>query len=78
MERLMHAAKVEKGHIEMHGGFEMAQALAESQAQPRKAPQLCPHAEIGSLDMASGDSSRMRVPGDGCRYRRSDATATQN
>ena len=50
-ERLMHPAEIEKGHVEVNGGFQMFECLAESQAQPRKAPKMCPHAQIRPLDV---------------------------
>jgi hypothetical protein len=35
-ERFMHAAEVETGHIEIHGGAQMFERLAESKTQPVK------------------------------------------
>jgi hypothetical protein len=37
-ERLMYANEVEKSHVERDSGLEMVKALAETQAQPGKAP----------------------------------------
>ena len=39
-ERLMYAAEVEKGHVEIDGGFQMFQGLAEAETQPREAAQM--------------------------------------
>ena len=71
-ERLMYAAKIEKGHVEMNGGFQMVQRFTESQAQAREAAQMCPHRQIGSFDVACGYVARIRVSADGCRNGRSD------
>ena len=45
----MHAAEVEKSHVEVNGGGQMFHRLAEPQAQARKATKMRPHAQIGAL-----------------------------
>jgi hypothetical protein len=60
-ERLMHAAEVEIDHVKVTGSFQVFQRFAETQAKSRKAPQVCPHGQIGSLYMACGNTRRMRV-----------------
>lgn len=71
-ERLMHATEVEKGHVEVNGSGQMLQRLAESKAQPRKAPQVCPNTEIGSLNVGRADVGFVRVAADdhwnGCHH----------
>lgn len=48
-ERVVDAAEVKKGHVEMHGGLEMRKVFAKAQAKPRKAPQVRPKAQIGAV-----------------------------
>lgn len=66
----MHAAEIEKGHIEIHGGDQMLQRLAESQAQPRKASKMRAYAQIRPFNMTRGDSRGMWVADDRSRDRR--------
>lgn len=74
----MNAAQIEKGHIEMHGGFEMGQALAKTEAQARKASQMRSHGQIRSFDVASRNTCGMRVACDGSRDRANDAGEYQS
>jgi hypothetical protein len=60
----MHAAEVEKGHVQMNRGGQMFERLAETETQSRKAAKVCPHAQIGAFDMASADSFGLRVSAD--------------
>jgi len=60
----MHAAKVEKSHVKIHGGAQVFERLAESETQPREAPQMRPHAQVRSFDMASADVFEFRIAAD--------------
>lgn len=51
----MNAAEVEKGHIEIHGGSQMFERLAESQTQSSKAAKVRPYAQVGAFDVACAD-----------------------
>lgn len=68
----MYAAEVEKGHIQIHGGAQMFERLAESETQPSEAAKMRTHAQIRSFDVAGRNASRMRVSDDGCRDRCGD------
>jgi hypothetical protein len=50
-ECLMYANEVEKSHVERDGCLEMVKALAETQTQPGKAPQVRPHAQVGTFNV---------------------------
>src|ERR1700674_2622506 len=63
-ERLMYAAEVEKGHVQVNGGFQVLQRFAEAQTKSRKAPKVCPDGQIGPLDVAGRDSFDLRTPAD--------------
>src|ERR1700683_435443 len=63
-ERSMYATEVEKSHIEIHGGAQMVQRLAEPKTQARKASKMRPHAQVGPFDMGSADSFQLRVSAD--------------
>jgi len=45
----------------MNGGAQMFKRLAESKAQPGKAAQMCPHAQVGAFDVAGTDVFKFRV-----------------
>lgn len=60
----MHAAEVEKGHVQVNGGGQMFERLAESEAQPCKAAQMRPNAKIGPLDMRCADVFQLGVSAD--------------
>lgn len=68
----MHAAEVEKGHVERHACLEVFQGLAESERQPREAPKVSPHAQVGAFDMAGRNAERVGVSADGCWDSRND------
>lgn len=60
----MHAAEVEKSHIEIHGGAQMFERLTKAKAQPRESAQVRPHTQIGPLDMGRADAFQLRIPAD--------------
>src|SRR6266403_1704047 len=70
-ESLMYAAEIEKSHIEINGGGQMLQRLAESQAQTCEAAQMRSHAQVGAFDVRSTDVRFVRVAANdyrnGCR-----------
>src|SRR5579864_1917566 len=63
-ERLMHAAHIEKDHVKIDCGFQVFQRFTETQGKPRKAPQVCAHAQIGPFHMASRDVAGIGVSAD--------------
>ncbi len=65
----MNAAEVEKSHIERHTSPQVPELLAKAQAQAREAAQMRSHAQIGSLDVASGNVARVRIPAERCGER---------
>ena len=60
----MYTAVVEKDHIQVNSSFQVVQRFAETQTKARKTAQVCPNAEIGSLDVASRDVFGIGVSGD--------------
>jgi len=60
----MHAAEVEKGHVQMNRGGQMFERLAETETQSREAAKVRSHAKIGAFDMASADSFELGVSAD--------------
>jgi len=57
----MYTAEVVPHHEESDSGFQVRQLLAESVGQARKTPQVHPHAQIRSLNMAGGDVFNLGV-----------------
>src|SRR6266849_3205996 len=70
-ESAMHANEVEKCHVKIHGGLEMAKAFAESQAQSSEAPQVSPNGQVGAFYVRCADTHFVWVSADnywnGCR-----------
>lgn len=60
----MNTAEVEKSHVEIHGGCQMLQRLAESKTQPSEAAKVCSHAQVGAFDMACADMRQLRNSAD--------------
>ena len=63
-ERFVHAAEVEKGHVQMNSGSQMFERLAETEAQSRKAAKVRPHAQVCAFYVASADSFHLRISAD--------------
>jgi hypothetical protein len=60
-QRLVDAAEIKEGHVQMNSGGQVFQGFAESKAQARKAAKVRPHAEVGPLDMGSADTFQLGV-----------------
>jgi hypothetical protein len=60
----MYTTEVEKGHVQVNSGGQMFERLTESETQPRKTPQMRPHAQVRPLDVARADSFDLRVSAD--------------
>src|SRR5260370_39934971 len=60
----MYAAEVEKDYVQVNGGFQVFQRLAETKTEPRETAQMCPHGQVGAFDVTCRDAARIGVPGD--------------
>lgn len=60
----MHAAEVEKGHVQMNRSLQMFERFAEAKAQARKAAQMRSDAEIGPLHMRCADVFELGIAAD--------------
>jgi hypothetical protein len=63
-DSLMNTNEIEKGHVQIHGGFQMIETLAESEAQARKTTQVRPNTQVGAFDVRGADSCFVRVSAD--------------
>ena len=63
-KRLMHAAEVKESHVQMNGGCQMFERLAESQTQSRKAPKVRPNAQVCAFNVTGTDVFEFRVSAD--------------
>src|ERR1700682_1671095 len=60
----MYPTEVEKGHLQVNGGFQVVQRFAEAQRKTRKAPEVCPNAQVGPFNVTGRDITRIRVSAD--------------
>jgi len=60
----MYAAEIEKSHVEIHGGAQVFECLAESKTETCKSAQVRSHAEVRSFDMASANVLELRGSAD--------------
>lgn len=60
----MNAAEVEKSHVEIHGGTQVFERFAESEARSREAAKMRANAQVSAFNVARADMREIRMTAD--------------